>query len=116
MGIGGAQHPPCQPHPWLPLSRRGGAPVYTVSNNTQQRLENVMKDNDRRELMRLVSGWLNDHGDEFVAEVIQRAHLGNPDGWLVTSENMGLLRQFRNTESGNPLDLIGAAINSRGGE
>ena len=74
-----------------------------------------MQEQDRKELMRLVSGWLNSHGDITVADIIMDAHLGMPDGVLVNSSNMHLVRQFRNSVSAEPADLISAAISWRGG-
>lgn len=75
-----------------------------------------MQEPERKELMRLVSGWLNEHGDEFVANIIIDAHLGRPDGWLVTRDNLHLLRQYRNSVSGNAQDMINEALKFRGGE
>ncbi len=73
-----------------------------------------MQNKDSRALMRLVSKWLNEEGDEFVWRVIQDAHMGVPDSVFVTSDNAHLFRQFRNSVSSDPHDLISAAIRWRG--
>lgn len=75
-----------------------------------------MQDPEYRELMKLVLGWVDEHGEDFVSNVITRAHLGSPDGWLVTTSNMHLLRQYRNSMSADPEDMIADSIESRGGE
>ena len=74
-----------------------------------------MKDEDYKALMRLVSGWLNVYGDERVATAIGDAHRARPDGDMVTTDNLHLVRQYRNSRSADPARLISDAINWRGG-
>lgn len=73
-----------------------------------------MDDENYAALMRLVSQWLNVYGDERVADAIGCAHRARPDGALVTTDNLGLVRQYRNSRSADPADLIKDAITWRG--
>jgi len=68
-----------------------------------------MIDGDKAALYRLVMRWLSNDGwsDEgYVKECIQCAHLGRPDGVLVTNENLWMLRQYRNAVSPSADQLI----------
>jgi hypothetical protein len=68
-----------------------------------------MRDGDKADLYRLVLRWLSNDGwsdEEYVKDCIQSAHLGRPDGVLVTSENQWMLRQYRNAVSPSADQLI----------
>ena len=73
-----------------------------------------MSEVNRVALMRLVSEWLNVYGDERVADAIGCAHRARPDGDMVTTDNLHLVRQYRNTRSSVPADLINDALTWRG--
>jgi hypothetical protein len=72
-----------------------------------------MNDADKAELYRLVRGWVLTPGypeRKHVIECIQDAHLGRPDGWLVTNDNQWLFRQYRNSVSPNAEKLVREAV------
>lgn len=74
-----------------------------------------MTDNDKRLLYRIVLDRLNSGKRErarwrSVEQAIFDAHNGRPDGFLVTTDNMWLFRQYRNSVSPNPGQLVREAI------
>lgn len=71
---------------------------------------NEMLEADKQELFRLVRMHIAAKGQSLTEMRIYMAHNGNPDGTLVTSKNMHLFRQFRNTVSGSPTVLVHAAL------
>lgn len=69
-----------------------------------------------QELFRLVREHIAKHGQSLTEYRIYKAHNGNPDGRLVTNENLHLFRQFRNSVSGSPTVLVHAALADEGKE
>lgn len=72
-----------------------------------------MTDADKHELYRVVRGWVLTPGwptKKHVMQCIQDAHMGRPDGHLVTSDNMWMFRQYRNSLSPNPAQLVKEAL------
>lgn len=68
-----------------------------------------MTDADKQDLYRLVAGWLSTPGwpeQKHVKRCIQDAHDGRPDGTLVTNDNMWMFRQYRNSVSPRPDQLV----------
>jgi hypothetical protein len=65
-----------------------------------------MTDENRSELFKIVRGWLDSKNFNFVFNSIHDAHMGNPDGRMVTMENQHLFRQYRNYISADPLQMI----------
>lgn len=53
-------------------------------------------------------------GRKRIWDAIYAAHNGRPDGYLVTTDNMGLFRLYRNNVSPNPDHLIDAALKEVG--
>lgn len=45
-----------------------------------------------------------------VESAIYAAHNGRPDGFLVTTDNMRLFRQYRNAVSPDPAHMVNAAL------
>lgn len=72
-----------------------------------------MRDKDREELCRIVREYIDPrrpgHKPRQVRDIIYAAHNGRPDGFLVTMDNMWLFRQYRNSISCNPQDMIDEA-------
>lgn len=73
-----------------------------------------MTDSDRRLLLRIVWDRLRcsdrrSH-QRSVEQSIFEAHNGRPDGVLVTTDNMWLFRQYRNSVSPNPKQLVHEAM------
>jgi hypothetical protein len=73
-----------------------------------------MLETDRAELCRIVRAYIDPkrpgHKPKQVWQIIEAAHNGRPDGYLVTSDNMWLFRQYRNSVTGSPQDLIDEAM------
>jgi hypothetical protein len=72
-----------------------------------------MSDADKEELYRLVRGWVLTPGyptRKHVKECIQDAHLGRPDGYLVTNDNQWMFRQYRNSVSPSVDQLVREAV------
>jgi len=72
-----------------------------------------MDDADKADLYRLVRGWVLTPGyptQTLVKECIQDAHLGRPDGYLVTNDNQWMFRQYRNSVSPNADQLVREAL------
>ncbi len=76
-----------------------------------------MREVDRAELCRIVRGYIDPkrpgHKPKQVWQIIHAAHNGRPDGFLVTNDNMWLFRQYRNSISCNPQDMIDEALLSQ---
>lgn len=70
----------------------------------------TMRDEDRAELISLVREWLDDSEEWCVRDAIAAAHVGRPDGLIVTMDNQHLFRQYRNYVSGEAQDLIDEAM------
>lgn len=80
-----------------------------------------MTDEDKRELYRIVRDKLNSGGlaskRKHVESAIFGAHNGRLDGQtLVTTHNLHLFRQYRNSVSCSPAHMVDAAIASQEGE
>jgi hypothetical protein len=73
-----------------------------------------MNQQNRQELLDIVNAALDDHSEQTIAWIIVDAHNGRPDGLIVTDSNLHLFRQYRNSVSPNPTDLIREALNSKG--
>lgn len=72
-----------------------------------------MTEADKQELYRLVRGWLMSPGwpeTKHVRAVIQDAHMGRLDEWLVDTSNMYLFRLYRNHVSHSPDRLMAEAL------
>lgn len=73
-----------------------------------------MREVDRAELCRIVKAYIDPkrpgHKPRQVWQIIEAAHNGRPDGYLVTTANMSLFRQYRNSVSPNPQDMIDEAM------
>lgn len=73
-----------------------------------------MTDNDKQLLLRIVWDRLNcgkkGGQQRHVEQAIFDAHNGRPDGFLVTSDNMWLFRQYRNSVSPDPKRLVHEAM------
>jgi sugar lactone lactonase YvrE len=73
-----------------------------------------MTDNDRQLLLRIVWDRLNcgkqGGKQRHVEQAIFDAHNGRPDGFLVTTDNMWLFRQYRNSVSPSPKQLVHEAM------
>ena len=68
---------------------------------------------DKAELYRLVRGWVLTPGyptRKLVKECMQDAHFGRPDGYLVTTDNQWMFRQYRNSVSPNVDQLVREAV------
>ena len=65
-----------------------------------------MTPESRTELLIIVNAAITDNEVSVVANSIMDANLGRPDGWIVTDDNLHLFRQYRNSVSANPNDLI----------
>jgi hypothetical protein len=68
---------------------------------------------DKAELYRLVRGWVLTPGyptRKRVKECIQDAHFGRPDGYLVTTDNQWMFRQYRNSVSPIADQLVREAV------
>ena len=63
----------------------------------------------RAELISLVREWLDDSEEWCVRNAIANAHVGRPDGVIVTSDNQHLFRQYRNSVSAEAQDIIDEA-------
>lgn len=69
-----------------------------------------MRDETRAELMEIVRAYVNDKGRELTELRIHKAHMGSPDGWLVTDENLWMFRQYRNNVSGSAAHMVDEAL------
>jgi hypothetical protein len=69
-----------------------------------------MRDEDKADLFRLVLERLDNGRRGAVSQSIYDAHNGRPDGLLVTTDNMWLFRQYRNSVSPSPGHMIDAAL------
>lgn len=69
-----------------------------------------MNRTDRTALMITVDDAVRQYGRGWVEDRITDAHLGRPDGRLVTDENLHLFRQYRNTVSADPRVLTDEAL------
>jgi hypothetical protein len=73
-----------------------------------------MTDEDKGKLFRIVRDRLNCgkiYGKrKHVESAIYAAHNGRPDGLLVTTDNMYLFRQYRNSVSPSPAHMVDAAL------
>lgn len=72
-----------------------------------------MTDEDKQELYRVVRSWVMTPGwytQEDVRVCIQDAHAGRPDGLLVTNDNQWMFRQYRNSVSPDPAQLVKEAL------
>ena len=73
-----------------------------------------MRAEDRAELCRIVKEYIDPkrpgHKPTQVRDIIFSAHNGRPDGFLVTADSMFLFRQYRNSVSCNPQDIIDEAL------
>ena len=72
-----------------------------------------MTDEDKQELYRVVRGWVMTPGwptQTHVRQCIQDAHMGRPDGRLVTTDNMWMFRHYRNSVSPSPEQLVKEAL------
>lgn len=73
-----------------------------------------MREQDRESLCRIVKAYIDPkrpgHKPRQVWQIIEAAHNGRPDGFLVTNDNMWLFRQYRNSVSCNPQDIIDEAM------
>jgi hypothetical protein len=74
----------------------------------------LMREVDRAKLCRIVKAYIDPkrpgHKPKQVWSIILAAHNGRPDGFLVTTKNMSLFRQYRNSISCNPQDIIDEAL------
>ena len=57
----------------------------------------MMTEEDKKELFEIVLDSVNRRGREVTEKRIWDAHMGSPDGWVVTMENMHLFRRYRNS-------------------
>ena len=62
------------------------------------------------ELAKLITAMIDAIGRKRTAGYILDAHNGKPDGYYITSDNMHLVRRYRNSVSGNPAQLIEEAL------
>ena len=73
-----------------------------------------MTDENKGKLFRIVRDRLNcgKQGGKrkHVEAAIYDAHNGRPDGFLVTTDNMYLFRQYRNSVSPSPAHMVNAAL------
>jgi hypothetical protein len=73
-----------------------------------------MTNEDKAKLFRIVRDRLNCGKligkRKHVETAIYDAHNGRPDGFLVTTSNMHLFRQYRNGVSPSPAHLVDAAL------
>jgi sugar lactone lactonase YvrE len=73
-----------------------------------------MTDSDKQELYRIVLARLSEGRTgskrRHVESDIFAAHNGRPDGFLVTTDNMWLFRQYRNSVSPDPKRLVHEAM------
>lgn len=73
-----------------------------------------MTDADKQELYRIVRNYFNRfHGPYMRVSVegrITAAHMGRPDGSLVTNDNLDLFRQYRNGVSPSAARLVDEAL------
>lgn len=73
-----------------------------------------MTDESKRELYRIIRDRLNNGRisgkRKHVESDILSAHMGRPDGWWVTTKNLHLFRQYRNSVSGEPAHMVDAAL------
>lgn len=73
-----------------------------------------MQTEDKHRLFRIVLEELSRHAvrraRKRVGDAIFAAHNGRPDGFLVTTDNMWLFRQYRNAVSPDPQHMIDAAF------
>ena len=70
----------------------------------------MMTEEDKKELFEIVLDSVNRRGREVTEKRIWDAHMGSPDGWVVSMENMHLFRRYRNSVSGNPIHMVDAAL------
>lgn len=80
-----------------------------------------MTDEDKRELYRIIRDRLNGSGlsskRKHVESAIFAAHNGRLDGQtLVTTRNLHLFRQYRNSVSCSPAHMVDAAVADGEGE
>lgn len=82
--------------------------------NMYKLLRPDMEDGAKHELFRIILARLNNGRisgkRKHVESSILAAHLGRPDGLMVTTENMHLFRQYRNSVSGEPAHMVDAAL------
>ena len=73
-----------------------------------------MREEDRVALCRIVRDYIDPkrpgHKPRQVWGIIEAAHNGRRDGFLVTASNQSLFRAYRNSVSCNPQDLIDEAM------
>jgi len=73
-----------------------------------------MTDEDKGKLFRIVRDRLNCgksyYKRKHIESAIFAAHNGRPDGLLVTTDNMYLFRQYRNSVSPSPAHMVDAAL------
>lgn len=75
-----------------------------------------MTDEDKGKLFRIVRDMLNRlkgrrlSKRKHVESAIYAAHNGRPDGFLVTTDNMYLFRQYRDDVSPSPAHMMDAAL------
>jgi hypothetical protein len=73
-----------------------------------------MADADKHELFRIIlarlnSGRISGKRKHLESDILS-AHLGRPDGWWVTTDNLHLFRQYRNDVSCEPKHMVDAAL------
>ena len=69
-----------------------------------------MTKENQHELFETVLSFINTYDRESAERRIWDAHMGNPDGRLVTNENMHLFRQYRNSIDPNPVHMVDSAL------
>ena len=70
----------------------------------------MMTEEDKKELFEIVLASVNQRGREVTEKRIWDAHMGSPDGWVVTMENMHLFRRYRNSIDPNPVHMVDSAL------
>ena len=69
-----------------------------------------MTKENQHELFEIVLASVNQRGREVTEKRIWDAHMGSPDGWVVTMDNMHLFRQYRNDIDPNPVHMVDSAL------
>ena len=70
----------------------------------------MMTEENKHKLFEIVLASVEKRGREVTEKRIWDAHMGSPDGCVVTMENMHLFRKYRNSVSGKPSHMVDSAL------
>ena len=69
-----------------------------------------MTEENKHKLFEIVVASVEKRGREVTEKRIWDAHMGSPDGWVVTMENLHLFRRYRNSIDPNPVHMVDSAL------